>query len=663
MECPSCLFEFEEPSKVPRILTCCGQSVCEECISSLIDSDSLTCPGCGKASPGSSVTSFPTNLALLQLKKTSSSSSCKIHNKAIEAFCATDKKLLCVSCILDQGHKTHDILSMPKAAAKHREVLNTLLNNAYQNENLLLKGEVEIESQIKTVQDQFSKIIEEFGSMYEALREGINLRESEMVLKLSQCRDEEIKNLESKRAQQFQGLKAIDEFKAKIQNIENESELLIINNFAERESLGKKACAKVQLPEKTDAFSSFSKEIEASYFWKLVKQTFSCVPKARPVKQTNNEEQVPLALANAAFSKDLRSSRLDKKSSKNSKGDLRKSNTLKATVQPAKQRAPRVVKKTLTLNKEEYEEPRHESDDELSLRSFDLASLCRAPEAFIYTFGGFSDKSLTSIERYDCGTDKWELLGDIPTPRTQFGVLQHSEDILLIGGKQANKRTALSEVYCRADNSWKPGNINLPTARSGFGHVKIADDFYFIGGSDGIPLKTFEMWNGDWNELPSLKNRRDELGAAVGPDLNIYAIGGYGGPDMSCLKSAERFNLETNSWEVIAEMSTPKRSLSCVTLPDGIYSIGGYDGSKYLRSLEKYDIRTGKWVSLAPMKHARCTFSAVASADCQFIYAIGGFNGSAVCSVERYSIVEDKWTELPSLNESRFMHNSILFSD
>lgn len=42
-------------------------------------------------------------------------------------------------------------------------------------------------------------------------------------------------------------------------------------------------------------------------------------------------------------------------------------------------------------------------------------------------------------------------------------------------------------------------------------------------------------------------NRRDEVSSVLGPDLNIYAIGGYGGPDGTCLRSGEKFDITTNS--------------------------------------------------------------------------------------------------------------------
>ena len=52
----------------------------------------------------------------------------------------------------------------------------------------------------------------------------------------------------------------------------------------------------------------------------------------------------------------------------------------------------------------------------------------------------------------------------------------------------------------------------------------------------------------------------------------------------------ERFDPEKNEWELIASLNTPRRALAAVTLPDGIYAIGGFDGFNYLNSVEKYII-------------------------------------------------------------------------
>jgi influenza virus NS1A-binding protein len=39
--------------------------------------------------------------------------------------------------------------------------------------------------------------------------------------------------------------------------------------------------------------------------------------------------------------------------------------------------------------------------------------------------------------------------------------------------------------------------------------------------------------------------------------------------------------------EPIANLNIPRRALSAVTLPDGIYAIGGFDGKNYLSSVER----------------------------------------------------------------------------
>ena len=54
------------------------------------------------------------------------------------------------------------------------------------------------------------------------------------------------------------------------------------------------------------------------------------------------------------------------------------------------------------------------------------------------------------------------------------------------------------------------------------------------------------------------------------------------------MKTAERYNPYLDKWEYIANLNVPRRALSAVTLPDGIYCIGGFDGFNYLSSVEKY---------------------------------------------------------------------------
>ncbi len=50
---------------------------------------------------------------------------CDAHSKKLEAFCDLDKKLLCIDCILNENHKTHEILSLEKASFKEKQAFET----------------------------------------------------------------------------------------------------------------------------------------------------------------------------------------------------------------------------------------------------------------------------------------------------------------------------------------------------------------------------------------------------------------------------------------------------------------------------------------------------------------------------------------------------------
>lgn len=50
-------------------------------------------------------------------------------------------------------------------------------------------------------------------------------------------------------------------------------------------------------------------------------------------------------------------------------------------------------------------------------------------------------------------------------------------------------------------------------------------------------------------------------------------------------------------------MNEKRRALSAVSLPNGVYAIGGF-GEKYLNSVERFDLEQNKWVNVKSMKNA-----------------------------------------------------------
>lgn len=101
------------------------------------------------------------------------------------------------------------------------------------------------------------------------------------------------------------------------------------------------------------------------------------------------------------------------------------------------------------------------------------------------------------------------------------------------------------------------------------------------------------------------------------------------------MNSVERYDFKTGIWQPVADLNVPRRALGAVTMPDGIYAIGGFDGENFLRSVERYDETLNEWVFVASMNYPRCTFAAITSPDNHSIYVFGGFNDGPLNTVER----------------------------
>ena len=127
----------------------------------------------------------------------------------------------------------------------------------------------------------------------------------------------------------------------------------------------------------------------------------------------------------------------------------------------------------------------------------------------------------------------------------------------------------------------------------------------------------------------------------------------------SCLRSCERFDWEKGAWEMLPPLNEARRAHCAVSLPDGVYVLGGFNGKDYLTSVERFDEQKNEWTVVGDMRHGKCAMSAVVTSDCQFIYVLGGYNGEALGDVERYDVMMDAWEVLPPMSTKRFMHMAV----
>jgi N-acetylneuraminic acid mutarotase len=156
-----------------------------------------------------------------------------------------------------------------------------------------------------------------------------------------------------------------------------------------------------------------------------------------------------------------------------------------------------------------------------------------------------------------------------------------------------------------------------------------------------------------WATVADMPTGRDTLGAAVGADGPIYAIGGQDatGP----VDTVEAYTPGTpGSWATMASMPTPRYGLAVIAGADGrIYAIGGNTSGGRLTTLEVYTPSTDSWATKASMSSSRVFLSAAAGADGR-IYAMGGLGDSGtLATVEVYTPSSDSWATATSMTTAR----------
>ena len=160
--------------------------------------------------------------------------------------------------------------------------------------------------------------------------------------------------------------------------------------------------------------------------------------------------------------------------------------------------------------------------------------------------------------------------------------------------------------------------------------------------------------------------RSGQAAAPLADGRRLLVAGGRNGQNL--LKSAEVYDLATNSWASTRDMSTPRVGHSTTGLPDGtVLVIGGRGVGGPLRTAEVYDPATGTWSPFAPLTTAREGHSATVLVDGRTkgyqILVLGGIdqNGMVLTSGERYDSATNTWTRLARLiPDGRARHTATL---
>ncbi|XP_077294579.1 kelch-like protein 7 isoform X2 [Arctopsyche grandis] len=125
-----------------------------------------------------------------------------------------------------------------------------------------------------------------------------------------------------------------------------------------------------------------------------------------------------------------------------------------------------------------------------------------------------------------------------------------------------------------------------------------------------------------------------------------YKMALVGGNHLNTANTIDIFDGLKNSWTLSKNIGINKKWFASVLVGDWIFIIGGEDSSgQSVTSVEYIDLKSGEKKPLKPLNQARLWFSAVtlrrgSSTD---VYAIGGYGGGRLSSVERWSSNTGDW--------------------
>jgi N-acetylneuraminic acid mutarotase len=196
----------------------------------------------------------------------------------------------------------------------------------------------------------------------------------------------------------------------------------------------------------------------------------------------------------------------------------------------------------------------------------------------------------------------------------------------------------------------------MPTARAALAVAVSNGKLYAIGGRSQpsgtftIVHKTVEAYDplaNEWTTVTSMPQGRAGHAAAVGPNGEIYAIGGLNTGDE--LNTVSVFDPATGVWAAAASMSTARYALEAVSSHGKIYAIGGASLNIPVTTVEAYDPLANTWTTVASLQTARAGFGSAVALNGE-IYAMGGKN---LNTVELYHPATDTWTTVAPMSTNR----------
>ena len=251
--------------------------------------------------------------------------------------------------------------------------------------------------------------------------------------------------------------------------------------------------------------------------------------------------------------------------------------------------------------------------------------------------------------------DKWYQLAGMLSPHNPYcHTLStcHGKSYL-IGG---NMNNSTSERYEPSLNLWTSGKApegDVSEARGCAAAATLQGFLYVVGGKSkseyGKRLSTVQKYNPDtniWQEVSPLSSPRSSI-CAVADGTYLYAIGGICDSG-KFVKIVERFDPTNNTWDKCRPTLAKRRHPAGAAIKQKVFVFGGLAEQSAADSCEVYDPATNIWTGIPSAVAPRGYASAVSFKE--HIYVFGCFQSEGgskqEMSLQAYDVDNNEWVPL-----------------
>lgn len=233
----------------------------------------------------------------------------------------------------------------------------------------------------------------------------------------------------------------------------------------------------------------------------------------------------------------------------------------------------------------------------------------------LYVIGGCFNQSLQeNIHpfgfRYNPQHNKWSTMAPMQRERCRFSLTVVNSQLYAIGGASEVSDVAVEdespcEAYDTSSDTWTP-IAGLPGARAQHAAATLEGILYVGGGLDGDQVldscQAFDPNTGTWTARASLLTPRADHCAVTYGDC-LYICGGWYEDEATnsrvLVDTIDCYNTQTDTWNVVTRVPTPRYHAGMVVMRSKLYIIGGFHSDatfdRATGVIECFDLANSVW--------------------------------------------------------------------